>query len=284
MKKIFILAALPLFLAACASDNNSYNNNYTYGEMGEESLSGGVSDSYLLAAAPKFFIGDPYKIEGVQYIPAEDMTYNNTGIAGIIPTDMNGVTTSNGEVFNSDQLVATSKTLPLPTIVKVTNLENGREAILRVNNRGPRVNSRIMDVSQAAARQLGMTGTTKVQVRVLAEQSLQVKNATLGASTATAAPAAAPVYEDYTTASGGNGPYTVQVGAFYSEDNANMLAQRISQMGNVKVTKNDAGMFRVQILGLEAPAARRIIDDLRRTEGMAPGLLKNGQWVNADSI
>lgn len=270
---------LPFALTACANLGNG-DGSGGYGEMTEESLSTAVAteaeDSYLMAAAPEYHVGTPFKVGDVQYSPVEDLAYNQTGVAGIIPSDLNGRKTKNGEVFSSDQLVAASKVLPLPSIVRVTNLENGNSATLRVNERGPFVNSRLVDVSSAAAKKLGMTGQTKVQVQVLADQSTAVKNATLGSSTPQEAPAAQPVM-------GGNGAYTVQVAAFYSEDNAKMLAQRITNMGNVQ-TVNEGGMYKVRVLGLDASAARQTIDTLRSTEGMAPGLLKDGKWVNADSI
>lgn len=272
---------LPLALAACANPNNS--ETYAgYGDITEENLAGATyeDNSYLMAPAPEYHVGSAFKIDDMQYTPMEDMNYNQTGVAGIIPSDLNGTKTKNGEIFNSEQLVAASKVLPLPSIVKVTNLENGNFVVLRVNNRGPFVNSRIMDVSTAAARKLGMTGQTKVQVQVMAEESTAVKNATMGASTtapmAEETPAEQPMM-------GNNGPYTVQVAAFYSEDNAKTLAQRIGNMGNVQVI-NEGGMYKVRVLGLDAPGARKTIDTLRSTEGMAPGLLKDGKWVNADSI
>jgi rare lipoprotein A len=275
---------LPLALAAC-SDSGKTGVYGGYGEMTEESLSGvGYEDnSYLLAPAPKYHVGQAYKIEDVQYIPTEDPAYNQTGIAGVIPNDLNGTKTTNGETYNMDQLVAASKVLPLPSIVRVTNLDNGNAEVLRVNNRGPFVNSRIMDVSSAAAKKLGMTGQTKVQIQILADQSMAVKNATLGSGSVAASeekPAAA--YQPV-AAQSLNGPYTVQIAAFYSEDNANMLAQRVGNMGNVKVV-NEGGMYKVRVLGLDAPSARRTIDTLRQTEAMSPGLLKDGRWVNADSI
>ncbi len=273
---------LPFALTACANMGN-VDGTGGYGEMTEESLSTAVApeadDSYLMAAAPEYHVGTPFKVGDVQYSPMEDLAYNQTGIAGIIPSDLNGRKTKNGEVFNSDQLLAASKVLPLPSIVRVTNLENGNSATLRVNERGPFVNSRLIDVSSAAAKTLGMTGQSKVQVQVLAEQSTAVKNATLGS----AAPQTqqAPIAQQ--PVMGENGAYTVQVAAFYSEDNAKMLAQRISTMGNVQ-TINEGGMYKVRVLGLDAPAARQTIDTLRSTEGMTPGLLKDGKWVNADSI
>ncbi|MCL1892114.1 MAG: septal ring lytic transglycosylase RlpA family protein [Alphaproteobacteria bacterium] len=276
---------LPLALAAC-SDTTNKDKYGGYGEMTEESLSGASYDnnSYLLAPAPKYHVGSAYKVDDIQYTPMEDMSYNQTGIAGIIPNDLNGTKTTNGEVFNSEQLVATSKVLPLPSIVRVTNLDNGNSAVLRVNNRGPFVNSRIMDVSTAAAKKLGMTGQTKVQVQVLAEQSLAVKNATLGVGGMTAEePEYRPAPQPQPAATGGTGPYTVQVAAFYSEDSAQALARRISNLGNVRVD-NEGGMHKVRVVGLDAPTARRTIDTLRHNEAMSPGLLKDGRWINADSI
>lgn len=285
MKKLISMAALPFLLAACAGgdsgvDKYDFDNNFAM----EESLGGTYTDTsnnapYMTAAAPKYYIGAPYKIDGVQYTPSEDMFYNQTGMAGIIPADLNGAQTTNGEIFNTNQMLATSKTLPLPSIVRVTNLENGEFVTVRVNNRGPFVNTRIMDLSPAAAKKLGMTGPTKVQVQILAEQSTMVKNATLGTASSVSAveqPAAV-------SAAGGTGPYTVQIAAFYSEDSANSLAQRVSYIRPATIVQ-ESGMFKVRMNNLDAAAARGAIDSLRNSEAMSPGLLKDGRWINADSI
>ena len=188
MKKIVSLAVLTALVAACTNPSGQ-NTGSDYGSdgFGEEVLVTGedqtLNNTYLLAAAPKYYIGSAYKVEDVPYNPVEDLTYNQTGIAGIIPSELNGSKTSNGETFDINQMVATSKTLPLPTIARVTNLDNDSSVIVRVNNRGPFVNTRIMDLSPAAARKIGMTGQSKVQVQVLPEQTIAVKNATLGATT-----------------------------------------------------------------------------------------------------
>lgn len=289
MKKVLAIAVLPFILAACAGGNDtatgSYgNSNY---DFGEESLGGSkttTDTAYLLAAAPKYYIGSSYKVEDIGYTPMEDLGYNQQGIAGIIPVDLNGTQTTNGEVFDVNQMVATSKVLPLPSIVRVTNLNNGNSAVLRVNNRGPFVNSRIMDVSPAAARALGMNGQTKVQIQVLAEQSTTVKNATLGnaVTTTTTTVVEQPVVTT-PAASTGTGPYSVQVAAFYSQDNADSLANRLSGYGDVR-TVEESGMYKVRIINLDAASARSTIDTLRRNENVAPGLLKDGKWINADSI
>jgi rare lipoprotein A len=285
MKKIISLTILLGLLAAC-SDNGASNNGFGgYGSdgFGEESLSAdnSLNDAYLLAPAPRYYIGSSYKVEDVQYIPAEDFEYNQTGIAGVIPEELNGSKTSNGETFDANQMVATSKTLPLPTIARVTNLNNGTSVTVRVNNRGPFVNTRIMDISPAAARKLGISGQAKVQIQVLAEQSRAVKSATMGLSsdvTSATIHEAAPV-----AAATAGGEYSVQVAAFYAEDSATALAQRMQSYGSATIV-NESDMYKVRIIGLDAAKARSVIDALRSSEGMAPGLLKNGKWINADSI
>ena len=295
MKRVVSLAVLTALVAGCMETApKSEVATYGYDGFGEEQLSVAEvkndlnNDAYLLAAAPKYYIGSAYKIEDVQYIPGEDLTYNQTGIAGVIPVELNGSKTSDGETFDSNQLVATSKTLPLPSIVRVTNLDNGNSVVVRVNNRGPFVNTRIMDLSTAAAQQIGLTGQAKVQVQVLAPQSTAVKNATLGtvekpAVVATETVEVAPVAAEPAPVAAPAGDYSVQVAAVYSEDNANALAKELASYGNAVVV-HEADMYKVRIIDLDAQNARRVIDALRADKGMAPGLLKSGQWVNADSI
>ena len=299
MKKVVSLAVLTALVAGCM-DTTQNQNATSYGNgFEEEQLAPAEnnlnSNAYLMAAAPKYYIGSPYKIEDIQYIPGEDMTYNQTGIAGIIPTELNGSKTSDGETFDSNQLVATSKTLPLPSIAKVTNLENGNSVVVRVNNRGPFVNTRIMDLSSAAAQQIGMRGNTKVQIQIMPNESATVKNATLGTTEKTeTAPAenAAPVVVQETTVTqqtpaptpvATSGDYSVQVVAVYSEDNANALARELAPYGHAVVV-HEADMYKVRIIDLDAQNARRVIDALRNDKGMSPGLLKSGKWINADSI
>lgn len=290
MKKFISLAVLSALVTGCMETGYENNaNSYGYEGFGEEQLqTSGANlndDAYLMAAAPKYLIGTSYKVEDVQYIPAEDLTYNQTGIAGIIPVELDGSKTSNGETFNSKQLTATSKTLPLPSIVRVTNLDNGNSVVVRVNTRGPFVNTRIMDLSDAAAQQIGLTNQSKVQIQILAPQSIAVKKATLGEATEPTPlvkeeEKAEPVQDAPVV----TGDYMVQVAAVYSEDNANALAKELASYGDVKVIQ-EGDMYKVRFINLDAANARRILDSLRKDKGMAPGLLKKtGEWVNADSI
>lgn len=293
-------AVLTAILAGCTDLSQVGTGAANYGTpvMAEEplvattnSVQPTLNDTYLMAAAPKYYIGNAYKVDDVQYIPVEDLTYNQTGVAGIIPTELNGTKTSNGEVFDINQMVATSKTLPLPTIARVTNLDNGQSVIVRVNNRGPFVNTRLMDLSPAAAQQIGLNGQGKIQIQVLADQTTAVKNATLGV--ATPQPVPQPVVTTTTTVTETTpvvaapvptvGAYSIQLAAFYAQDSADALANRMKQYGDAVVVNED-DMFKVRIINMDASQARSVIDTLRSTEGMAPGLLKDGRWVNPDSI
>lgn len=126
-------------------------------------------------------VGNPYKIGDRWYYPKEDYSYSETGIASWYGEDFNGKLTANGERYNMNTLTAAHRTLPLPSIVKVTNLQNGRSVVLRVNDRGPYVKDRIIDLSKRGAQLLGYMGqgTTKVKVEIMAKESKALKEAML---------------------------------------------------------------------------------------------------------
>lgn len=112
-------------------------------------------------------VGKPYKINGTWYHPARDPHYDETGSASWYGPDFHGKLTANGETYNMNALTAAHRTLPMPSFVKVTNLENGRNIVLRVNDRGPFAKGRIIDVSRRAAQLLGFErqGVTRVRVQ-----------------------------------------------------------------------------------------------------------------------
>ena len=123
---------------------------------------------------PVYKIGAPYEIKGVTYYPRVDYSYDATGMASWYGEQFQGRYTANGEVFDLHELTAAHTTLPLPSIVEVTNLRNGRTLRLRVNDRGPFAHGRILDVSRHAARELGFenAGTAPVRVRILPRASM----------------------------------------------------------------------------------------------------------------
>ena len=111
-------------------------------------------------------VGQPYKIDGRWYYPEFDPNYDEVGIASWYGSDFHGHATANGETFDRHELTAAHPTLPLPSIVRVTNLANHRQVDLRVNDRGPFVGDRLIDLSQAAARELGFERQGLARVRV----------------------------------------------------------------------------------------------------------------------
>ncbi len=122
-------------------------------------------------------VGDPYQIAGVWYYPKEDYNHDETGIASWYGTKFHGRKTANGEIYDMNALTAAHRTLPMPSYVRVTNLENGRSLVLRVNDRGPFARSRVIDVSRRGAQLLGFQqqGTAKVRVQILADKSRALK-------------------------------------------------------------------------------------------------------------
>ncbi len=112
-------------------------------------------------------VGNPYQISGVWYYPKEDPFYDETGIASWYGEDFHGKATANGERYDMNALTAAHRTLPMPVVVRVTNLDNGRSLRLRLNDRGPYARGRIIDVSKRAAQLLGFqeTGTARVRVQ-----------------------------------------------------------------------------------------------------------------------
>jgi rare lipoprotein A len=122
---------------------------------------------------PGYKVGKPYQVDGVWYYPAVNYDYDETGVASWYGPGFVGHSTASGETYDQNALTAAHKTLPLPTLVRVTNLENGRQIQLRINDRGPFVNNRIIDLSRRAAQLLGIEqqGTAKVRVQIMAEES-----------------------------------------------------------------------------------------------------------------
>lgn len=157
-------AVLVLFLGGCAETQ--------FLVSGAKRLTGSADSSL----AGRYKIGDPYKINGVWYYPKADYEYNESGIASWYGRKFNGRPTANGETFDMNAISAAHRTLPLPSIVRVTNLRNGRSLKVRVNDRGPFAHGRIIDMSRRGAQLLGFerAGTASVRVEILPRESRQL--------------------------------------------------------------------------------------------------------------
>jgi len=174
LKRISTTLAAGMLLAGCTTAELAIDlikKNQKNKEEIATSQNGGV------VAAPRYKIGDPYKVAGVWYYPERDLSYDETGIGSWYGDEFAGRLTANGEIFDPNLVTAAHKTLPMPSVVRVTNLENGKSLVVRLNDRGPFVAGRIIDLSREAARLIGYRdqGIARVRVQLLAEQSLRLE-------------------------------------------------------------------------------------------------------------
>ena len=165
MRKIVLIL---LVLTACSTTPSRPVVNYTQ----EDRV---YMNQYSQLAPKNAKIGKDYKVNGEWFYPMHDPSYDKTGVASWYGPGMINGKTANGEHFDSSDFTAAHPSLPIPTIVEVTNLDNGRKVNLRVNDRGPFHSKRIIDVSKPAAQALDMirSGTAHVRVRVLERETLE---------------------------------------------------------------------------------------------------------------
>lgn len=209
-------------------------------------------------------VGNPYQINGIWYYPAEDPYYDQEGIASWYGDPFHGRQTANGEIYDMNDLTAAHKTLPMPVFVRVTNLENGRSLVLRVNDRGPFVANRIIDVSRRAAQLLGFQqqGITRVRVQVVDPDT----GIEIAAQDPTAPAEIAPAESDVLlTSTQTRGGIFVQAGAFGDANNAQKVSDNLVPVGPVQIYRvviGDKPIYRVRLgpygTAQEAEVARQM--------------------------
>lgn len=180
----------------------------------------------------------PYKVYGKWYQPLPDSKgFRQRGIASWYGKDFHGKKTSNGEIYNMYAMTAAHKTLPLGTYVRVHHLENGKKIDVRINDRGPFVRGRIIDLSYTAASKIGLVGpgTAKVEIYALGTPA-----------TSDGGTRSTYVQSDYY-----HGNFTFQVGAFLNRENAERLKRELAQTyKNAHITLYDTGeeiFYRVRV-------------------------------------
>lgn len=178
----------------------------------------------------------PYRVYGTWYKPMPDAKdFSEKGVASWYGKDFHGRKTSSGEVYDMYAMTAAHKTLPLGTWVRVRRMDTGRQVEVRVNDRGPFVHGRIIDLSFTAANELDMVGPGTAQVEIVA----------LGERRQT------PSGDTYVPLDYYSGAFTFQVGAFSNRDNAERLRDRLAQsFSNAHVTpydRGDAVFYRVRV-------------------------------------
>ncbi|MBE6467844.1 MAG: septal ring lytic transglycosylase RlpA family protein [Alphaproteobacteria bacterium] len=244
----YLYLASVLLLGACA---------YGSVDLGDGKY---TQASAITGQGGTYKIGKPYKIMGKWYYPQEDYDYSEVGTASWYGKDFHAKRTANGEKYDMYSLTAAHRTLPLPTIVKVTNLENGRSLVLRVNDRGPYAKNRIIDVSKRASQLLGFytQGTTKVRVEVMEKESKALKAALTGEPVEDVVEnenfdeveKTAPeiVSKPKEVVSYPKGSYFVQVGSFSLESGAQSVAAQLEEDSNIYFTEvNGKNYYRVRV-------------------------------------
>jgi len=200
-------------------------------------------------------VGNPYRIDGRWYHPKIEPDYVEEGVASWYGDKFHKKITANGEVFDKREITAAHRTLPLPSVVKVTNLKNGKSLIMRVNDRGPFAHDRIIDLSEAAAERLGFReqGTVKVRVEfdekrtkiLLSKESEELFRHHKGKT-----PPAMVAKDNDLNISKENAVY-VQVGAYGSYKAARDIKNRLDKTGeDVKIQDVDVRgktLFRVRL-------------------------------------
>ncbi|MDA9230589.1 septal ring lytic transglycosylase RlpA family protein [Alphaproteobacteria bacterium] len=279
-----IVGLVSAFLASCGAPSKPTIYTSDTAAQGRQTAAGGI-----------YKIGTPYKIENLWYYPQEDATYDNIGTASWYGAKFDGRRTANGEIFDMDLLTAAHPTLPMPVRARVTNLENGRSVVVRVNDRGPFAKDREIDMSRRAAEVLGFKeqGTARVRVQYLGRAPLfdssgrlirgkepdrffvekpvtpadarQVAAAPIDRvevqtteGTAVAKPVLPITFADKR--------YAVQVGVFSDLDNANVLKQSLQTISPVEIVEvelNGAVYYRVKMGGANIRAdARTTVEKL----------------------
>lgn len=276
MAVAIVLALFPLLLSGCGKSHVNYSSS---SKTQDSAPSPSAYASHRSARLPNGNggyrkTGKPYKVAGRWYYPmATADGYDETGTASWYGTKFHGKKTANGERYDMYAMSAAHKTLPMPTMVRVTNLNNGRSVIVRVNDRGPFVKNRVIDLSYAAAKTLGYdsAGTAPVRVEVLGNKTASGNSRNIS-QTSTQRPAprmqskAASV-----TSTGKPGGIYIQLGAFSSHHNARRLKESLKgSYPSVRIYAKNGGfaeLYRVRI----GP-----FDDVKRIENSVLSLQEQG--------
>lgn len=242
MRRALLLLAVPVLVAGC----------------GAGARTGAYEQLAAARADGVYKVGNPYEIAGRRFVPEVDPDYSEVGLASWYGPKFHGRRTANGEIFDQYALTAAHRTLPLPSRVRVTNLANNREVVLRVNDRGPFVGDRIIDLSRRAAQLLGTerSGVGTVQVDLIdSGPHLLARNIP------PLPPGSIPV-RTVRTPSG----IFVQVGAFAEPGNAERMAARMTHFGEVTVSRGEGDSLRRVLVG-PLDGAREADDLVVRLQG-----------------
>ena len=209
----YICLIFLLIISSCAPSNKNFS-------IKKSPFSGG-----------EYKVGKPYQIEGKTFYPKESFDYLESGVASWYGPNFDGKRTANGEIFNMNLLTAAHKTLQLPSLVKVTNIENNKSLILRVNDRGPFVKNRIIDVSKKAASILGFekNGIANVIVEYYGRAKIYDKDGKI-------------INQKKKTSKEKNKrSLYIRIGVFSDFNNIEKIKSQLKNFGNIETNQNQSG-------------------------------------------
>lgn len=238
--KVFASVLVLILFSGCSSRQYVYNGSSSSNNSNSSYTQIKNSDNMHRATMR------PYTVLGKKYYPTKvSINDSFSGIASWYGPNFHNKLTSNGEYYNMYDMTAAHKTLPMNTILRVTNLENNKKIVVRINDRGPFVKSRIIDLSNEAAHRIDMVkkGTAPVRIEVIGF------NGVVG----TQSKIKSVVLDDY----------TVQIGAFRKESGANYYAQKYNNTDGmyttkvVKGLKDGTALYRVFLRGFKSESEAR---------------------------
>jgi len=286
-----VLAACVLFLAACGTSppktsspspapiSSKYYSNDGPGESPPANL------EYIPDATPRLeplhrFANRPYTVLGQDFVPATSLRpYRERGVASWYGRKFHGQKTAIGETYDMYAMTAAHPTLPLPSYAKVTNVTTGKSVVVRVNDRGPFLHGRIVDLSYAAAHRVGIaspgSGTVEVESIIPGEAPILMAAAPLPPVTRPEPPPPAPVPTPATPTTAGG--YAVQLGAFQNYANAQTFLSHVQgQLADARVepkVRELNGLYRVYVGPYpDRDEARRVADRITSAFGMATAI------------
>ena len=279
---------MALLMSACGSGGGGGGGGGYYKDDGPparvpanlDSIPDAVPRVEPLARGPN----RPYTIMGKRYVPdTSGQAYRKRGMASWYGRKFHGNKTSNGERYDMFAMTAAHTTLPIPSYVRVTRVSDGRQVIVRVNDRGPFLHNRVIDLSYAAAHRLGMVAPGSVEVvveRIMPEQIRagtwhQTAPTVAASQPATTQASVSPAVMTQTATN--TGPVFLQLGAFRDEANARSLATRAA--GRMPVNSPvtvDAGpdqVYRVRVGPFDdRTTAERAMQPIFQSLGIAPSV------------
>ncbi len=276
-----------IFLTACETAKRS-GSYYQDDGPGTQSVDVSTIPDAVPRAEPLHrYANRPYTVLGVSYVPMTSrQPYKARGTASWYGQKFHGKKTASGEIYDMYRMTAAHPTLPLPSYARVTNLANGKDVVVRINDRGPFLHGRIIDLSYAAAHKIGIAanGTGEVEIETILIEADGTGSASVPSAApvpVTPAPAPAPMPGSVSTAAASDTPLQtvaggsiVQLGVFVNYANAESFLTHVqgvveSAQYKAQIQQKDDGKYRVFIGPFQGRAeAQQVADHLGETFGL----------------